>query len=266
VRLVEIKVKNWAKHNPATRAKTHSWFKMSNDFFTDPDFYRATLEARTIWLFIMCSASKKTSDTIRLNTQMAADSLNVRLETVDYALNELVQIGCILVTNSNDFHLRALESKDSCTEERREEKKREEEKREEKSVIEIIDVKKILPEVKSEDNLKSNDFCRTVITMLNSFCGSTYPVTEDYCKLIDSRKLDGYKLEDFKAVIKFRQATWATDPKMRQWLRPETLFGAKFYSYLEQSKNTDKAILGSNTGNPYKKQLEEIRKNKASNE
>ena len=236
MRILEIRVKNWAKHNPATRAKTHAWFKMSNDFFTDPDFYRASLESRMIWIFIMCAASKKTSDTIRLNTQMASDSLNVRIETVDYAIEELASIGCITLCESNDIHLRALQSKDGCTEKRREEKRREEKKREEKIVLveNEPEPKKNLSSVSPQENLKT-DFCQTVITMLNSHCGAKYPTSDAYCSLIESRKTDGYSLEDFKKVITFRQDTWANDPKMRQWLRPETLFGPKFHSYLEES-------------------------------
>lgn len=256
MRLIEIKIKNWAKHNPATRAKTHAWFKMSNDFFNDPDFYRASLEARMIWLFIMCSASRKTSDTIKLNTQMAADSLNVRIETVEFAIEELSHIGCLEIKEPSNIHLRALQSKDGCTEERREEEIRREEKREEKiTAIEIVsDPKKILSSVSPQENLKT-DFCQTVITMLNSHCGSKYPVNANYCSMIEARKADGYSLEDFKSVITFRQNTWANDPKMRQWLRPETLFGTKFYSYLEESKRPQKSksrvTTGNPTGNPY---------------
>lgn len=257
MRLLEIKIKNWAKHNPATRANSNSWFKMSNDFFNDAEFYRATLEARMIWIFILCAASKRMGDTIKLNTQMASDSLNIRIEAVDFAIAELVQIGCIKLDEFNNFHLRGLESKDPCAENRTEEKRTEENITEENTVIaasEIIDAKKILSVVSPQENLKG-DFCQTVITILNSLCGSKYPVSKEYCALINARKVDGYSLEDFKSVISFRQATWSNDPKMRQWLRPETLFGPKFYSYLEQSKNPVNTKSGKN---PYLAEIEAL--------
>jgi len=42
---------------------------------------------------------------------------------------------------------------------------------------------------------------------------------------------DGYKLEDFQTVISKKCAEWkGTD--MEKYLRPETLFGTKFESYL----------------------------------
>lgn len=259
MRLLDITIKNWAKHNPGGRATKHYYFKMSNDFFSDPDFYRASLEARMLWIFILCAASKKMSGEIKLNTQQAADSLNVRLEVIDYALNELNTISCLTVHQLNEIHLQDFSSKDGCTEKRiiREENNK---IREEKSDIASIETeteaKKILPSVTPQENLKG-DFCQTVITMLNSLCDSRYPVTKEYCALINSRKADGYSLEDFKSVITFRQSTWANDPKMRQWLRPETLFGTKFYSYLEQSKNPIKGKLeASQNGNPYLAELQ----------
>ena len=48
---------------------------------------------------------------------------------------------------------------------------------------------------------------------------------------INARLKEGYTLSDFKQVIDNRCATWlGTD--MEQYLRPETLFGSKFESYL----------------------------------
>jgi len=57
-----------------------------------------------------------------------------------------------------------------------------------------------------------------------------------------------YTLEDFKKVIDFKVSEWKNDPKTRQWLRPETLFGKKFNGYLinaEDSKDNLTAAGGS---------------------
>ena len=45
---------------------------------------------------------------------------------------------------------------------------------------------------------------------------------------------EGYKLNDFITVIDKKTAEWGNDPKMSQYLRPITLFGTKFESYLNQ--------------------------------
>lgn len=138
MRIVELEIKNWEKHNPRTDVKTARWFKMSNEFFSDPEFYGVSLEARAVWMFFLCTASKKSSGNIKVNTQMIADLLRIRVESVDYAVQELERCGSILtnpVTLVSD-DLRP-ERKDKVTkiiralEEKREEEIRREEKREE---------------------------------------------------------------------------------------------------------------------------------------
>lgn len=52
--------------------------------------------------------------------------------------------------------------------------------------------------------------------------------------LIKARHKEGFELDDFKTVIDKKTAEWLKDSKMSQYLRPETLFGTKFESYLNQ--------------------------------
>ena len=61
-------------------------------------------------------------------------------------------------------------------------------------------------------------------------------------KLIKARLREKYELEDFKTVIDKKCKEWlGTD--MEKYLRPETLFGNKFESYLKQKTG------GNNNGN-----------------
>ena len=43
---------------------------------------------------------------------------------------------------------------------------------------------------------------------------------------------EGWVLDDFKAVIDAKVSAWSDDPKMSQYLRPDTLFSTKFEGYL----------------------------------
>ena len=54
--------------------------------------------------------------------------------------------------------------------------------------------------------------------------------------MINSLIKQDYKYADFKHVIDVKNAEWKDDEKMRHYLRPETLFGGKFESYLNQEK------------------------------
>jgi hypothetical protein len=49
---------------------------------------------------------------------------------------------------------------------------------------------------------------------------------------------EGFTVGDFKKVIDNKTAEWL-DTKMEQYLRPETLFGTKFESYLNQNVSID---------------------------
>lgn len=64
---------------------------------------------------------------------------------------------------------------------------------------------------------------------------STTKKTQD---LIKARLREGFKEEDFKKVIDIKTAEWGKDSKMQQYLRPETLFGTKFESYLNQNSQS----------------------------
>ena len=74
--------------------------------------------------------------------------------------------------------------------------------------------------------------------------------------LIKARLREKYELEDFKIVIDKKCKEWlGTD--MEKYLRPETLFGNKFESYLKQktggNKNGNTGNKRSYTGNAEKK-------------
>ena len=73
---------------------------------------------------------------------------------------------------------------------------------------------------------------KEIIDYLNKKTGSAYrassKATQEH---IRARYREGYTLEDFKTVILKKSEEWA-GTEMQQYLRPETLFGTKFESYL----------------------------------
>ena len=55
---------------------------------------------------------------------------------------------------------------------------------------------------------------------------------------VNARIRDGYTADDICKVIDMKFAEWFGDPKMEQYIRPETLFGTgKFESYLIAAEN-----------------------------
>ncbi|MED1817364.1 phage replisome organizer N-terminal domain-containing protein [Bacillus subtilis] len=76
---------------------------------------------------------------------------------------------------------------------------------------------------------------KLIIDLLNKVAGTRYRHTTDKTrKLIKKLWKDGFRFEDFKHVILVKTEEWLHDPAMNKFLRPETLFGTKFESYLNQ--------------------------------
>jgi uncharacterized phage protein (TIGR02220 family) len=74
-----------------------------------------------------------------------------------------------------------------------------------------------------------------IISYLNEKTNSSYKSTSKKTKdLIKARWNEGFNSNDFKMVIDKKSSEWLTDQNMNRYLRPETLFGTKFESYLNQ--------------------------------
>ena len=74
-----------------------------------------------------------------------------------------------------------------------------------------------------------------IVEYLNLKIGSKYrSSTQATQRLIKARFNEGFDLEDFKQVIDNKASDWFNDKKMSEYLRPQTLFGTKFESYLNQ--------------------------------
>ena len=73
----------------------------------------------------------------------------------------------------------------------------------------------------------------SVIDYLNKLIGSNYQLSETIVNLINKQIKNGYKENDFIKVINKKYNEWInTDYK--KYIRPETLFGEKFETYLNQ--------------------------------
>lgn len=75
-----------------------------------------------------------------------------------------------------------------------------------------------------------------IVSYLNEKVGANYkPTTAKTKTLIKARIDEGFSVDDFKRVIDKKTSEWR-DTDMAKYLRPETLFGTKFESYLNQKE------------------------------
>lgn len=103
-------------------------------------------------------------------------------------------------------------------------------------VINMVEKKKEL-KVNKKETLKVEIITaeEDVIVFLNDNCGTKYKVSTKATKnLIKAKLKEGFTLEDIKEVITTKKNEWL-GTEMEKYLRPQTLFGNKFESYLNQS-------------------------------
>ena len=88
--------------------------------------------------------------------------------------------------------------------------------------------------LKNKDNKNKDNIYSCVINYLNNKIGSKYRSNTSATKsLINARLKDGFTLDEFYKVIDIKADEWLNS-EMSKYLRPQTLFGTKFESYLNQ--------------------------------
>lgn len=82
---------------------------------------------------------------------------------------------------------------------------------------------------------------KKIIDHLNTRAGKCFRhTTQSTVRHINARLNEGFQLGDFISVIDTKIAEWGKDKNMKKYLRPETLFGQKFESYLNQEKGGER--------------------------
>lgn len=228
------------------------WIKITTDIFDDekillieslPDAYAIIV----VWFKLLCLAGKQNnSGVFMMNNQIAytdkmlATIFRMKETTVQLALQTFEQFGMVeiidgVITIPNwgkHQNMDQLESKKAYMrtymQEYRAKQKQLTCKANGKANVSRADKEEDKEEDK--DNLYSQ-----VVSHLNEKAGTFYRATAARTKkVIHARLAEGFTLEDFVTVIDKKSAEWmGTD--WEKFLRPETLFGPKFESYLNAS-------------------------------
>lgn len=101
------------------------------------------------------------------------------------------------------------------------------------AVCRATDPQPLIQEPQPTEHRDKPDDIKEIVDHLNNKTGSHYkPTTGTTRKLIKARLKEGFTVEEIKLVIDKKAAEWLGNAAMEQYLRPETLFGNKFESYL----------------------------------
>lgn len=240
------------------------WIKITTDIFDDekimlieslPDAYAVI----TVWFKLLCLAGKQNNSgvfmmgQIAYTDQMLATIFRMKEATVTMALQTFKQFGMIeiidgVITIPNwDKH----QTLDAYEKKKERDKLYQQERRERQKLLvqkssdissdslptnRLTVEKKSLPVASSEEDREKEEDKKTyiyIVDYLNQKAGTKYKASSKKTQTcIHARLAEGFTIDDFKVVIDKKCADWLGDAKMEQYLRPETLFGTKFESYL----------------------------------
>ena len=249
------------------------WIKITTDIFDDekillieslPDSYAII----TVWFKLLCLAGKQNNNgvfmmgQIAYTEQMLATIFRMKETTVKMALQTFEQFGMVeiidgVITIPNwDKHqsLDAYEKKKQrdrlYQQERRQKQKLIVQKSSDKSsdsqTIQSSDVA-VSEEDKERDKEEDKEIYISIVEHLNKKAGTKYKASSKKTQTcIHARLSEGFTLDDFITVIDKKCDEW-TGTEFEKFIRPETLFGTKFESYLN-AKVTKKQPV--NTGVP----------------
>lgn len=252
------------------------WIKITTDIFDDekillieslPDAYAII----TVWFKLLCLAGKQNNsgvfimgNSIPYTDKMLATIFRMKETTVTLALQtfeqfEMIEIVDGVITIPNWEKHQSLNKLEMAKEKTRQRVARHREKQKliaECNVTETLPVTQCNADRIREDKDKEKEYIY-IVDYLNEKAGTSYRATTPKTQtLIKARLKEKFTVEDFKTVIDKKCAEWLGDAKMEKFLRPETLFGTKFESYLNAKATNKKPV---NTGlNPDDVDLDDV--------
>lgn len=250
------------------------WIKITTDMFDNrkikhlrrlPDGNNIVL----IWVMLLTMAGRCNAngmifltENIPYTPKMLADELDFEENTVQLALQALENLGMI-VTNNGYFAIAGweeyqnIEGMEKIREQNRIRKQRQREKekllpnnshvKSRDSHATDIDIDKELDIEIDKEREEKNTYKKpgkpadislpyqSIVQYLNQMAGTNYRhTTKKTQQLIKARFQEGFTEDDFKIVIDKKVREWVQDQRFSKYLRPETLFGTKFESYLNE--------------------------------
>ena len=232
------------------------WIKIVTDIFDDEkmlliESLPSADSIIVVWFKLLCLAGKNNNsgvfmlnERIAYTDEMLATIFRKDVNTVRFALKTFADFGMVelvdnVITIPNWGKHQTLDAYEKKKERDRlyQQKRREAQKlmisTSEKSSDKSPDVV-ALEEDKEKEEDKDINIYSSIISYLNEKAHTKYRHSSSKTKtLIKARLNEGFVEDDFKTVIDNKTSEWIhTD--MEKYLRPETLFGTKFESYLNQ--------------------------------
>ena len=242
--------------------KRYYWLKLKENFFEDETIklLKAMENGKDYIIFLLQLRLKSINteghlnfkDIMPYNEKMLATITDTNIDIVRAALKIFEDIGLISRLDNGTIymeHLQELIGSESSSA-ARVRKHRELQYQEVKALPCNSEVTKCNTEIEididtEKDTEKEREYIPypAIINHLNTVCGTQYKHSSKATQRhIKARWNEGYRLEDFQAVIDIKAAQWKKDKDYSKYLRPQTLFSPKFEAYLNERKSAETEV------------------------
>lgn len=95
--IIRLKIIGWEKYNARKDVKVPSWFRFAHGLFGDSQFYHFTHEELCFWIYLLCEASKKSSEEVVVNLLHAEKIGRISKSAVKTAISKLEELEIVQV-------------------------------------------------------------------------------------------------------------------------------------------------------------------------
>lgn len=243
------------------------WIKITTDIFDDEkikiiDTMPARDEILVIWFKLLALTGKINqngmlfiNNKIPYTQEMLSAVFNRELNVVKLSLDTFYKFGMIEIEDNEVICIANWgkhQNIDGLEKIRLQTKERVKKTREKKKQLLLEDCNATCNATVTQSNAtdielelekdNKNIYISEIIFHLNNKTGKAFkPSTEKTKSCLNARWNEGFtELEEYKTVIDKKCNEWLKDETMEKFLRPETLFGTKFESYINEKQTKPK--------------------------
>jgi len=215
------------------------WFRFYNEFAFDPKIQTMSETLQRRFTMLLCLQSN--DDLQKLTPNEIAFALRITTEDLLETKKVFIKKGFI----DEEFTIlnwdkRQYISDNSTQRVRKHRQKQDETLQKRSETVTVTPPEQIQNRtdnniVEKESRPANNIPYKAIVSYLNEKANTHFKHdTNETKRLIKARINQGFDLKAFEYVIDVKCQAWLTDPNMVNYLRPQTLFGTKFESYLNE--------------------------------
>ncbi|MCS7232272.1 MAG: conserved phage C-terminal domain-containing protein [Elusimicrobiota bacterium] len=250
-----LKIKNFEKYQHYHTRKITSWIKLYFSILDDYYFSKLSYEQKYLYVGLLLLAGK-TQNQIPFDLEYISQQLG-KNDNLKEHIDKLIELGFLSIDkvktkyrqSIDKVYTKSIQSIDKDKNKIRKDKIREDNNniysqtpngvcQADKPLDATLLNHKLKSYEKTKDTIPFKEWMKEIIDFLNKKTGKHFTYhSQAIERFMKARYQEGYSVLDGKLVILHKCETWGRDDKMREYIRPSTLFRAThFPEYLAEAR------------------------------